>query len=250
MQAFDAFLDKWRTHEPEMEVAEAFCARAERARFRLWGVLLHELLESAYAPSEPAVAQARLAWWAEELDARRGRHPVSATVLESGAGAVPVAPVALAAQQLVGAGRAPRTLADALQDMQSMAAAIARAEEAMFGGSAAAEQVQIAASLIVRAALEACAGRALARDRMPMDLLARWPLTAAGDAGGLRRELAVQLLAVVGAAGSGEVLFRRARSGFDRWRLGRWRSGAPGQNVPALRALWIARRAARGAARP
>ncbi|HET6602919.1 MAG TPA: hypothetical protein VFG21_01715 [Xanthomonadaceae bacterium] len=250
MQAFDAFLGNWRAREPEMEFAEVFCAPSDRARFRWWGVLLNELLESLHAPSEPAVAQARLQWWLAELRGAARQHPVSAMAHECGVGAAPVAEVALAALQLTGEGRAPRTLADAMASMDPLAAAIARAEQQLFDPSVPAPQLQIAASLVARAAFDAGAGRPLGRERMPLDLLARWPLTEPDDASALHRELAVQLLATAGAGASGGVLFRRARTGFDRWRLGRWKAGAPAGRVPPLRALWIAHGAARGAPRP
>ncbi len=78
-QALAGFLDKWRARWPEWSVVEVFVAPAQREMTVAWFALLQELLDAAWAGSDPTPGQAKLAWWAEELHGwsqGRRRHPL------------------------------------------------------------------------------------------------------------------------------------------------------------------------------
>lgn len=78
-QALSGFLDKWRARWPEWSVAEVFIAPAQRDVAVAWFALLQELLDAAWTGSDPTPGQAKLAWWAEELQGwsqGRRRHPL------------------------------------------------------------------------------------------------------------------------------------------------------------------------------
>ncbi len=75
----DAFTEKWRARWPEWRVAEVFVAREERGRTLAWFALRQELTDAAWGGSDPQPGEAKLAWWAEELDGwtkGRRRHPL------------------------------------------------------------------------------------------------------------------------------------------------------------------------------
>ncbi len=77
--ALQGFLDKWRARWPEWRVAEAFVPMPERERAAAWLSLRDELGQAAWGGEDPRPGDAKLAWWAEELDgwARgRRRHPL------------------------------------------------------------------------------------------------------------------------------------------------------------------------------
>ena len=78
-QALAGFIDKWRVRWPEWSVAEVFVAPAQREVTVAWFALLQELLDAAWAGSDATPGQAKLAWWAEELQGwsqGRRRHPI------------------------------------------------------------------------------------------------------------------------------------------------------------------------------
>ena len=65
--AIEHFVAKWHRREPEMALAEVFCAPEQRPRFRAWGALVHELREAAFELSDARVTAVKSQWWAEEL---------------------------------------------------------------------------------------------------------------------------------------------------------------------------------------
>lgn len=78
-QALSSFIDKWRARWPEWRIAEVFIPRHERERVLAWFALGQELTDAAWGGSDPLPGQAKLAWWAEELDGwaqGRRRHPL------------------------------------------------------------------------------------------------------------------------------------------------------------------------------
>ena len=78
-QALAGFLDKWRARWPEWSVAEVFVPPAQREVAVAWFALLQELLDAAWSGSDPTPGQAKLGWWAEELQGwsqGRRRHPL------------------------------------------------------------------------------------------------------------------------------------------------------------------------------
>ncbi len=77
--ALAGFLDKWRARWPEWSVVEVFVAPAQREVTVAWFALLQELQDAAWAGSDPTPGQAKLGWWAEELQGwsqGRRRHPL------------------------------------------------------------------------------------------------------------------------------------------------------------------------------
>jgi len=78
-QAFAGFLDKWRVRWPEWRVAEVFVPASQREIAAAWFALQQELTDAAWAGSDPRPGEAKLAWWAEELQGwsqGRRRHPL------------------------------------------------------------------------------------------------------------------------------------------------------------------------------
>lgn len=77
--ALDSFLDKWRTRWPEWDVAEVFVAAERRPRTLAWFALLQEFEDAMNIVGETLPADAKLAWWGEELRSwsqQRSRHPL------------------------------------------------------------------------------------------------------------------------------------------------------------------------------
>ena len=78
-----SFVAKWRERWPEWGVAEVFVAPEERARATAWFALRQELTDAAWAGGDPRPGEAKLAWWAEELQGwtqGRRRHPLGAAL--------------------------------------------------------------------------------------------------------------------------------------------------------------------------
>lgn len=78
-EALQGFTDKWLVQWPEWSVAEVFVPAERREFVRAWFSLRHELTEAAWGGEDPRPGEAKLGWWAEELDGwSRGarRHPL------------------------------------------------------------------------------------------------------------------------------------------------------------------------------
>ena len=244
------FVAKWLQREPEMRFAEPFLPPRQRPRAQAWGALLHELREAAFELSDPGVARAKPAWWAEDLlrtAAGEPRHPLTAQLDAR-------APWAAFSRELLrlteADGRSPSTQ-DALAGLQPAAQAAAAVEAALFDAGTDAE----ATRSLARHWLLSRLPQGLADEdqaRLPMHLLARHGLTAAELPGErsrpLLRDWGVELLAVAPDRLAPPVaLFRRARHRLDRLRLRALaREGVPRPPSPPA-ALWQAWRAARGA---
>ncbi len=77
--ALEGFLDKWRARWPEWPVAETFVPPVQRATAVAWFALLQEFEDAMNIAGDPLPADAKLAWWGEELrdwSRRRSRHPL------------------------------------------------------------------------------------------------------------------------------------------------------------------------------
>lgn len=77
------FIVKWREHWPEWAVAETFVAEEQRAVASAWFALRHELIEAAWGFEDPRPGEAKLGWWAEELQGwsrGRRRHPLGSVL--------------------------------------------------------------------------------------------------------------------------------------------------------------------------
>jgi len=250
-EAIAHFVAKWHRREPEMQQAEVFCAQPLRPRFRAWGATLHELREAAFELSDPRVAQVKSQWWAEELaglSSGRSRHPATAPLAGLGVDFLP-----LASALLAHAGEdwpRPADAGRAIGQVLPLAGALAASEAAIFDKDAAPDD---AGAIAVHLLLQRLPDGLLAEDqaRLPMHLLARHGLDAAGVAAGrgeaLLRDWAGELLAALPPSARHPVPFRRMRSGFDRARLARLRAGRGFDPPGPLPSLFRAWRHARGA---
>lgn len=244
--AIEHFVAKWHRREPEMALAEVFCAPEQRARFRAWGALVHELREAAFELSDARVTAVKSQWWAEELlnlSQGRGRHPVSAEL------ALPELPWAALARALMEQAQfdaRPGDAAQALDQVRGFASALARVEAGVFGDTPSPEAAQaLAVHLLLQRLPAGLAGEDQAR--LPLNLLARHGLTAAQVAAGqgeaLLRDWARELSAALPA--SQGPLFRRLRTRFDRTRLDRLAAGKGFAPPAAPLTVWRAWRVAR-----
>jgi len=176
--ALDSFLDKWRQRWPEWTVAERFVAPALQSRAVAWFALLQEFEDIMNISGDPLPADAKLAWWQQELrdwDGRRSRHPLG-RVLEPLA--APWAALAEALPAVQEARAQPASLEMALAALLPFAEAVVAIEAVLFerrrAGDARAVAVQwLAARLAAAGAGALPAGSDLARWRG--ELLARWP---------------------------------------------------------------------------
>ena len=81
--ALDSFLEKWRARWPEWTVAEIFVPVERRERAVAWFALLQEFEDGLNIAGDPLPADAKLAWWSEELRGwanQRSRHPLGRTL--------------------------------------------------------------------------------------------------------------------------------------------------------------------------
>ena len=79
IDALQGFLGKWRARWPEWAIAETFIPEAQREVAQAWLALREEISEAAWGGQDPRPGDAKLGWWAEELDGwSRGarRHPL------------------------------------------------------------------------------------------------------------------------------------------------------------------------------
>jgi hypothetical protein len=77
--ALDSFLEKWRVRWPEWSVAEVFVVPSRRDVAVAWFALLQEFDDVLNIAGDPLPADAKLAWWGEELRGwatQRSRHPL------------------------------------------------------------------------------------------------------------------------------------------------------------------------------
>ncbi|MFT4248897.1 MAG: hypothetical protein QM581_12860, partial [Pseudomonas sp.] len=134
--ALDSFLDKWRTRWPEWAVAERFVPESQRPLALAWFALLQEFEDIMNIAGDPLPADAKLAWWQQELrdwSAQRSRHPLGRLLEPVRA---PWAELAASLPAMQEARMPPASLAQALQALQAFAAAVAAVERVLFGRDA------------------------------------------------------------------------------------------------------------------
>jgi len=228
-EAIDSFIDKWRARWPEWSVAEVFIPGGQRETALAWMSLLQELTDAAWGGSDPRPGEAKLGWWVEELQGwSRGirRHPLGQVLQKFPA---PWTQLAAALPRLHESRERPVDAAEAFAQVRPFATAAAAIEQQLFEGSAEAGETIAANLLHMRLAHHPA-------DAAPLQAVAR-----AGEGGAIAewtRQLAKAQAPSVSVARPRRVL------GALAW--ARLRRGEPVQPVPALRAVWIAWRAARG----
>jgi len=229
--ALDSFLDKWRTRWPEWSVAEPFVAEPERARVVAWFSLLQEFDDMLNASGDPLPADAKLAWWGEELrswEGRRSRHPLGRLLEPVRA---PWTQLAEALPALAQARGAAPDAAAAHRALDGYAAAVAAVEAALSGGAqraGAADAVRVqtlaqrlydaGVAAVPRSLLDVAAGDP--EQRWASELLRAWPARVAGPRA------------------------RRIWSTLARARLAAVAAGVPVEATPVrtlLRVWWAAR---------
>lgn len=189
--ALDSFLEKWRTRWPEWSMAEPFVLEPERDLTVAWFALLQEFDDMLNASGDPTPADAKLAWWGEELRSwagQRSRHPLG-RVLEPRR--APWAQLADVLPDLVVARGVAATPAQAFDGLRAYAEAVAAVEAAVFGkgrGGDAADAVlrQTLAQRLYDGGVPAVprslldAGAAEAAQAWARQLLDGWPARVAG----------------------------------------------------------------------
>lgn len=130
--ALEGFLAKWRARWPEWRVAEAFVPPAERGDAVAWFALRQELGDAAWAGADPRPGEAKLAWWAEELDGwsrGRRRHPLGLALQRK---PLPWTLLAAALPALPASRADVHTLGDALSRLEPFAEAVAGISATLF----------------------------------------------------------------------------------------------------------------------
>ena len=184
--ALDSFLDKWRTRWPEWRVVGVFVPESQQLLAVAWFSLLQEFSDAMNIAGDPLPADAKLAWWGEELrdwQQQRSRHPLGRVLEPQRAPWFELAEALPVLQRLRGQ---PRDLAEALATVRSLAAAIAGVEAVLFGAQPSAEaeqaiQVQWLATRLqsagaVAVPLQLPAGAAASQAAWSACLLRQWPL--------------------------------------------------------------------------
>lgn len=225
--ALDSFLDKWRTRWPEWAVAEPFVPASQRRRVLAWFALLQEFEDIMNIAGDPLPADAKLAWWQQELrdwSAQRSRHPLGRLLEPVRA---PWAELAATLPAMQAARAQPASLAQALQALMPFAEAVAAVERVLFERSAGRDDAR-AIALQWQQARSAAAGPAarppgIDEAAWRSTLLASWPAKPA-----LARP-------------------HRIWSRLARLRLRREQAGKP-EFAPPLQQLWHSWRAASGGA--
>ncbi len=223
-EALQGFMDKWLSQWPEWSVAEVFVPAEQRDLARSWFSLRDELTEAAWGGEDSRPGDAKLGWWAEELDGwSRGahRHPLG-LVLQS----KPAAWEKLAAglPALRASRERPEDLDAALFFLEPYAEALSGVAQKLFDAQAPAPSRSVVLSLLAERVLRhphhaAPVGDTDARG-WAGKLLQQWPLPGQGTCVG------------------------RIHAALVRGRLQRFAAGKP-QVLPRLSALACAWRAAR-----
>jgi hypothetical protein len=255
------YVDKWLAREPEMRLADVFAVREQRAALQLWWTLLNEIDEAVSELREVSVAQAKLAWWGDELlqgTAGEARHPlVRALFAVEAARRVPAecwSELALAAIAAAQDDATPIDVDGLVRARMPLASAIATVETMVFDAAATAADIAVAAR--VRALRRALITRAAVRLPIPLALVARHQRAqldlsnpgAERETAPLIADLAQGLLDALDAPAAG-TSYRRARRLHDIHLLRSWSRQSTARfeiaRLASLRLHWRAARAAR-----
>ncbi|WP_019305470.1 phytoene synthase [Xanthomonas oryzae] len=176
--ALDSFLEKWRTRWPEWSVAEPFIPQLQRPLAAAWFALLQEWEDIMNIAGDPLPADAKLAWWQQELrdwSNQRSRHPLG-RVLE------PVrAPWAALADTLPAMQAArvqPQSLQQALGTLHAFAEAVVAVEAVLFARTQPGDATAVAVQWLdarQRVAGDSTAPGGVATAAWRTQLLQAWP---------------------------------------------------------------------------
>ncbi|WP_045758819.1 phytoene synthase [Xanthomonas albilineans] len=188
--ALEAFLDKWHRRWPEWAVAETFVPAPQRARTVAWFALLQEFDDILNIAGDPLPADAKLAWWGEELRSwagRRSRHPLGRVLEPVDA---PWAQLADALLTLPDSRAAAADVAHALERLQPFAQAVVAVERVLFDavtdGATGPVAAQVLAQRLAEAGIAALplslrSGEEVqAQQRWAQAILQRWPQRVQG----------------------------------------------------------------------
>ncbi|NDK37627.1 phytoene/squalene synthase family protein [Pseudoxanthomonas gei] len=230
--ALDSFLDKWRSRWPEWRVVEVFVPVAQRPVALAWFSLLQEFTDAMNIAGDPLPADAKLAWWGEELrdwQQQRSRHPLG-RVLEPHR--APWFELAEALPALIRLREQPRNEEQAFETAMPLATAIAEVERVLFAPPATGRWTTAVAAQLLAARLEGAGAAAI-------------PVQAGTQPAPSQPDWAARLLQHWPTRASGP-LPRRLASALARTQLQRFKgSGEPVTTLAPPRALWLGWRAAR-----
>ena len=236
-QSIASFLDKWHARWPEWLVAAVFVPHAQRDLAAAWFALRNELADAAWAGQDPRPGEAKLAWWAEELEGweqGRRRHPLGIVLQRQAASWM-----SLAASLPALAGSRERAIdtQEAVTILEPFAEAVAGISASLFTG---ATTPAPARSVVIGLLAE----RVLAGEdaAVPLHVLAAAPgqVPQAGARAWAREVLERWPPPHEGAAAG------RIHAAMVRERLRRYAAGHdPARPLPDWRALFTAWRAAR-----
>lgn len=235
--ALDSFLDKWRARWPEWQMAEIFVPPARRPVAIAWFALLQEFEDIVNVAGDPTPADAKLAWWGEELRdwaRQRSRHPLG-RVLEPQA--APWAALADALPQLVAARDRPADAAAAFAGLRGFGEAVAAVETVLFAAPASALLAQAVAAQMLATRLAEAGSAALP--------LREAEMAAPGDTSAQARQWGEVLLRHWPERQGGRE--RRILSALARCRLRGFSKAGEAAPLPSLATIvFTAWRAARG----
>jgi len=153
LAALAGFVAKWEARWPEWVAAEPFIVPEHRERARAWFALRDELLDAAWAGDDARPGDAKLGWWAEELDGWSSgarRHPLG-TVLQKVP--APWSNLAACLPALRASRERPRDLDQALFALEPYAEALAGIAQHLFASESPAPARNVVVSLLAERVL-------------------------------------------------------------------------------------------------
>ena len=230
--ALDSFLDKWRLRWPEWRVVEVFVPDAQRELALAWFALLQEFTDAMNIAGDPLPADAKLAWWGEELrdwSRQRSRHPLGRVLEPKRA---PWFELAEALPVLIRMRDSQSEPAVVFDSVRPLALAIAQVESALFEHQSTDALVQAISLQLLAARLHETGNAAV-------------PAALASQSSTPASDWAAQLLQQWPARTDGSIP-RRLSSALARSRLQRFTAADEGiAPLSPARALWLGWRAAR-----
>lgn len=177
--ALASFLEKWRSRWPEWAVAEPFIPESQRELAVAWFALLQEFEDVMNIAGDPLPADAKLAWWQQELSdwsGQRSRHPLGRLLEPVRA---PWAELAAELPRIQVARERPASMDQALLQLLPFAEALVAVERVMFAREASRDDARAVAVqwLQVRESVAGEAGRPVGMDvvQWRTQLLRQWP---------------------------------------------------------------------------